>query len=176
MFNTLLESKPKKARTLGGTIFSVVAHVVLLTGSRSTSTAHAAIKNEKEKVEKIRVRGDEEGAASATEAAAAEGRDRRAAAAEGIPGADRAGEHPRRHPDRRPHQEGDGRGRLHREGRCRWQRRRALPAGRAPWATSRTSTSRWRSRRHRRRAVRSPRYPDMLQSGRHSRARCSPSS
>jgi protein TonB len=52
MFNTLLESKPKKARTLGGTIFSVVAHVVLLTGAIYV-TAHAAIKNEKEKVEKI---------------------------------------------------------------------------------------------------------------------------
>src|SRR5580704_13897673 len=52
MFNTLLESKPKKARTLGGTIFSVVAHVVLLTGAIYV-TAHAAIKNQKEKVEKI---------------------------------------------------------------------------------------------------------------------------
>ena len=52
MFNTLLESRAKRQKTLGGTIFSVIAHVAVLTGAIYV-TAHAAIKNEKEKVEKI---------------------------------------------------------------------------------------------------------------------------
>lgn len=52
MFNTLLESKPKKERRGGGTVFSVVMHTVLIAGA-VYATAHAAIKNEKEKVEKI---------------------------------------------------------------------------------------------------------------------------
>jgi periplasmic protein TonB len=52
MFNTLLESKPRKQRSFGGTVFSVVAHVTVLTALIYV-TAHAAIKNHKEKVEKI---------------------------------------------------------------------------------------------------------------------------
>ena len=31
MFNNLIESKPKKQRTTGGTIFSIVLHAVLIT-------------------------------------------------------------------------------------------------------------------------------------------------
>jgi protein TonB len=52
MFNTLLESKAQKQRTRGGTAFSVVLHAVLISLA-VYATAHAAIKNEKEKVEKI---------------------------------------------------------------------------------------------------------------------------
>lgn len=52
MFNTLLESKAKKQRTVGGTVFSVVAHVVILFAAIYV-TAHAALKGQKEKVEKI---------------------------------------------------------------------------------------------------------------------------
>jgi protein TonB len=52
MFNTLLESKAQKQRTSGGTAFSVVLHVVLISAA-VYATANAAIKNEKEKVEKI---------------------------------------------------------------------------------------------------------------------------
>ncbi len=33
MLNTLLESKPKKERSLGGSIFSLVLHSVLIAGS-----------------------------------------------------------------------------------------------------------------------------------------------
>jgi protein TonB len=52
MFNTLLESKPKKQRSTGGTVFSVVLHVAI--GMAAVyATANAAIKNKKEKVEKI---------------------------------------------------------------------------------------------------------------------------
>jgi periplasmic protein TonB len=52
MFNTLLESKATKQRSPGGAAFSVVSHVVLISLA-VYATAHAAIKNEKEKVEKI---------------------------------------------------------------------------------------------------------------------------
>jgi periplasmic protein TonB len=52
LFNTLLESKPTKQRSPAGTAGSVVAHVVLISLA-VYATAHAAIKNEKEKVEKI---------------------------------------------------------------------------------------------------------------------------
>jgi protein TonB len=52
MFNTLLESKPKKERRSGGTVASIVVHAVLITLA-AVATAGAAIHNEKEKVEKI---------------------------------------------------------------------------------------------------------------------------
>jgi periplasmic protein TonB len=52
LFNTLLESKPVKQRSPAGTAGSVVAHVVLISLA-VYATAHAAIRNEKEKVEKI---------------------------------------------------------------------------------------------------------------------------
>jgi protein TonB len=52
MFNTLLESRPRKQRSVGGTAFSVFAHVTILTALIYV-TAHAAIKNNKEKIEKI---------------------------------------------------------------------------------------------------------------------------
>ena len=52
MFNTLLESRPRKQRSVGGTTFSVFAHVTVLTALIYV-TAHAAIKNDKEKVDKI---------------------------------------------------------------------------------------------------------------------------
>jgi protein TonB len=52
MFNTLLESKATKQRTTGGTIFSVVAHTVLITLA-VYGTLHAGIQNKKEKQEKI---------------------------------------------------------------------------------------------------------------------------
>jgi periplasmic protein TonB len=52
LFNTLLESKPKKERRSGGTVASIVVHAVLITLA-AVATAGAAIHNEKEKVEKI---------------------------------------------------------------------------------------------------------------------------
>jgi len=52
MFNTLLESKAHKHRSTGGTVFSVVTHVTIITLA-VYGTLHAGIKNEKEKVEKI---------------------------------------------------------------------------------------------------------------------------
>jgi periplasmic protein TonB len=52
MFNTLLESKATKQRSTGGTVFSVIMHVVIISGA-VYATAHAGIKNEKEKVEKL---------------------------------------------------------------------------------------------------------------------------
>ncbi len=52
MFNTLLESKAKRQRSTGGTVFSVVMHVVIISGA-VYATAHAGIKNQKEKVEKL---------------------------------------------------------------------------------------------------------------------------
>ena len=52
MFNTLLESKATRQRTTGGTVFSVISHVVLITGA-VYATAHAGIKNTKEKEEKL---------------------------------------------------------------------------------------------------------------------------
>jgi protein TonB len=48
MFNQLLESKPKKERMAGGTIFSVVLHTVLI-----GAAAKAGIKDDKAKAEKI---------------------------------------------------------------------------------------------------------------------------
>jgi protein TonB len=52
MFNTLLESKAPKQKSTGGTVFSVVTHVTIITLA-VYGTLHAGIKNEKEKVEKI---------------------------------------------------------------------------------------------------------------------------
>ena len=52
MFNTLLESRPKKEKRGSGTVFSVVMHSVLIAAA-AVATAHAAIKNEKTKEEKI---------------------------------------------------------------------------------------------------------------------------
>lgn len=52
MFNNLIESRPKKQRTLGSTVFSVVFHTSLI-ALAVLATANAAIKNEKPKAEKI---------------------------------------------------------------------------------------------------------------------------
>lgn len=52
MFNTLLESKASRHWSTSGTVFSVIAHVVIITGA-VYATAHAGIKNQKEKVEKL---------------------------------------------------------------------------------------------------------------------------
>jgi protein TonB len=52
MFNQLLESKPKKERMAGGTVFSIVLHTVLI-GGAVYATARAGVKDEKAKAEKI---------------------------------------------------------------------------------------------------------------------------
>lgn len=52
MFNNLLESKAKKQRSVGGTIFSVVLHSVLI-GGAAYATANAAMEAEKPKEEKV---------------------------------------------------------------------------------------------------------------------------
>jgi periplasmic protein TonB len=52
MFNQLLESKPKKERMAGGTVFSVVLHTLLI-GGAVYATARAGIKDDKAKAEKI---------------------------------------------------------------------------------------------------------------------------
>lgn len=52
MFNQLLESKPKKDKMAGGTIFSIVLHTVLIAGA-VYATAAAGVKDEKTKAEKI---------------------------------------------------------------------------------------------------------------------------
>jgi protein TonB len=52
MFNQLLESKAKKEKMAGGTIFSVVLHTVLIAGA-VYATARAGVKDEKAKAEKI---------------------------------------------------------------------------------------------------------------------------
>jgi periplasmic protein TonB len=52
MFNQLLESKPKKDKMAGGTVFSIVLHTVLI-GAAVFATARAGIKDEKSKAEKI---------------------------------------------------------------------------------------------------------------------------
>ena len=52
MFNQLIESKPKKQRMAGGTVFSVVLHTVLI-GGAVYATAAAGNKDEKAKAEKI---------------------------------------------------------------------------------------------------------------------------
>jgi protein TonB len=52
MFNNLLESKAKKQRSVGGTIFSVILHTGIIAGA-VYATAHATIENEKPKEEKV---------------------------------------------------------------------------------------------------------------------------
>jgi len=52
MFNQLLESKAKKQKMAGGTIFSLVLHTALISGA-VYATAKAGIKDEKAKAEKI---------------------------------------------------------------------------------------------------------------------------
>lgn len=52
MFNTLLESKPKKQRSTGGMIFSIVMHIILGTGA-VYGTMQATEKFEKPKEEKV---------------------------------------------------------------------------------------------------------------------------
>src|SRR6266566_6705210 len=52
MFNQLLESKAKKQKMAGGTMFSVVLHTVLI-GGAVYATARAGSKDEKAKAEKI---------------------------------------------------------------------------------------------------------------------------
>ena len=52
MFNQLLESKAKKEKMAGGTVFSIVLHTVLIAGA-VYATAKAGTKDEKAKAEKI---------------------------------------------------------------------------------------------------------------------------
>jgi protein TonB len=52
MFNQLIESKAKKQKMAGGTIFSIVLHTVLIAGA-VYATARAGVKDEKAKAEKI---------------------------------------------------------------------------------------------------------------------------
>ncbi|HMI45910.1 MAG TPA: energy transducer TonB [Gemmatimonadaceae bacterium] len=52
MFNQLLESKPKKEKMAGGTVFSVVLHTLLIAAA-VYATARAGVKDEKAKAEKI---------------------------------------------------------------------------------------------------------------------------
>src|ERR1700693_1331546 len=52
MFNQLIESKPKKQRMAGGTVFSVVLHTVLIAAA-VYATARAGVKDDKAKAEKI---------------------------------------------------------------------------------------------------------------------------
>jgi len=52
MFNQLLESKAKKQKMAGGTVFSIVFHTVLI-GAAVYATARAGVKDEKAKAEKI---------------------------------------------------------------------------------------------------------------------------
>jgi protein TonB len=52
MFNQLLESKAKKEKMAGGTVFSIILHTVLIAGA-VYATARAGVKDEKAKAEKI---------------------------------------------------------------------------------------------------------------------------
>jgi protein TonB len=52
MFNQLIESKAKKQKMAGGTVFSVVLHTLLIAGA-VYATARAGVKDEKAKAEKI---------------------------------------------------------------------------------------------------------------------------
>jgi len=52
MFNQLIESKAKKQKMAGGTVFSIVLHTVLIAGA-VYATARAGVKDEKSKAEKI---------------------------------------------------------------------------------------------------------------------------
>src|SRR5688500_8783718 len=53
MFNELIESKPKKQRSTGGTVFSIVMHVVIV-GLLVYATAHAGEELTKEKTEEVK--------------------------------------------------------------------------------------------------------------------------
>jgi membrane protein involved in colicin uptake len=53
MFNELIESKPKKQRSTGGTVFSIVLHVVIV-GLLVYATAHAGQELTKEKTEEVK--------------------------------------------------------------------------------------------------------------------------
>jgi periplasmic protein TonB len=53
MFNTLLESKPKKEKMGGGTVFSIILHSALIVAAVA-ATATAAIQNEKPKAEEVK--------------------------------------------------------------------------------------------------------------------------
>ena len=53
MFNTLLESKPKKEKSLGASIFSFILHVALGVGAVA-ATLHAKEEMEKPKVEEVK--------------------------------------------------------------------------------------------------------------------------
>jgi periplasmic protein TonB len=52
MFNQLIESKAKKQKMAGGTVFSIVLHTFLIAGA-VYATARAGVKDEKAKSEKI---------------------------------------------------------------------------------------------------------------------------
>src|SRR6476469_4215961 len=52
MFNNLIESKPKKQRSTGGMIVSIIAHAILITGA-VYGTLQAKEKLEKPKQEKV---------------------------------------------------------------------------------------------------------------------------
>lgn len=52
MFNQLIESKRKKQRSTGSTVFSVVFHGAIIAAA-AVATAHAAIEKEKPKTEKV---------------------------------------------------------------------------------------------------------------------------
>jgi protein TonB len=52
MFNQLIESKAKRQKMAGGTMFSLVLHTVLISGA-VYATAKAGVKDEKSKAEKI---------------------------------------------------------------------------------------------------------------------------
>jgi len=52
MFNQLIESKPKKQKMAGGTVFSIVLHTFLIAAA-VYATARAGVKDEKSKAEKI---------------------------------------------------------------------------------------------------------------------------
>src|SRR5450759_1545826 len=52
MFNQLLESKAKRQKMAGGTLFSVVLHTILIAAA-VYATARAGVKDEKAKAEKI---------------------------------------------------------------------------------------------------------------------------
>ena len=52
MFNNLLESKAKKQKSVGGTVFSVILHSVIIAGA-VYATAQAAVQAEKPKEEKV---------------------------------------------------------------------------------------------------------------------------
>lgn len=52
MFNNLIESKPKKARSTGATVFSIVLHSVVI-GASVFATASAGLEEADEKVEQV---------------------------------------------------------------------------------------------------------------------------